>query len=120
MDEVFDVLILGAGAAGLTAGIYSSRAKLDTLILNEGAVGGQIVLTDEIVNYPGEDTFNGTGISYCATCDGDFFAGKEIILVGGENSALEEAVTLTNFASKVAIVHQFTGKNLPMELSIAL
>jgi len=177
MDEVFDVMILGAGAAGLTAGIYSSRARLSTLILNEGAIGGQMIMTDEIANYPGvettkgfnvanimkkqakdfgckiksniriigynltgnvktvhladgssfqaksvilapggkpsplnisgEEQFKGTGISYCATCDGDFFTGKEIIVVGGGNSALEEAVTLTNFASKVTIVHQF-------------
>lgn len=177
MDEIYDVMILGAGAAGLTAGIYTSRAKLKTLILNEGAVGGQMVLTNEIANYPGvevtkgftlantmkkqakdfgciiksnlkiksyslngdvksvetedgrvftaksvilapggrprnlnipgEDTFKGSGISYCATCDGDFFTGKEVVVVGGGNSALEEAVTLTNFASKVTIVHQF-------------
>ncbi|MEN8228744.1 MAG: FAD-dependent oxidoreductase [Bacteroidota bacterium] len=177
MDEVFDVIIIGAGAAGLTAGIYSSRARLSTLILNEGAVGGQMVLTDEIANYPGvekthgyvlantmkkqakefgckiksnlkvksyelegaikriiledgrefqsrtviltpggkprplnipgEESFKGSGISYCATCDGEFFTGKEIIVVGGGNSALEEAVTLTNHAEKVTIVHQF-------------
>ncbi len=177
MDEIFDTIIIGGGAAGLTAGIYSSRAKLSTLILNEGAVGGQMVLTEEIANYPGvpvtkgymlansmkqqaksfgckiksnikiteyslegdvkkvtledgrtfsgrsvilapggkprplniegEDRFKGTGISYCATCDGDFFTGKEVIVVGGGNSALEEAVALTNFATKVTIVHQF-------------
>ncbi len=177
MEEVFDVMIIGAGAAGLTAGIYSSRAKLSTLILNEGVIGGQMVLTNEIANYPGietskgyaiantmkkqakdfgckiksnvkisdyklddivktveledgrkfqakavilalggkprslnipgEDRFKGIGISYCATCDGDFFEGKEIVVVGGGNSALEEAVTLTNFASKVTIIHQF-------------
>ena len=177
MEDIFDVMILGAGASGLTAGIYSSRAKLSTVILNEGAVGGQMVLTEEIANYPGvetikgymlantmkkqakdfgckiktslkiakynltdeiksvetedgrifkaktvilapggkprslnipgEDTFKGKGISYCATCDGDFFTGKELIVVGGGNSALEEAVALTNFASKVTIVHQF-------------
>ena len=53
MDEIFDVIIIGAGAAGLTAGIYTSRAKLSTLILNEGAIGGQMVLTEEIANYPG-------------------------------------------------------------------
>jgi thioredoxin reductase (NADPH) len=177
MDEVFDVMILGAGAAGLTAGIYSARAKLKTLILNEGAIGGQMVLTNEIANYPGvettngftvantmkkqakdfgctlksnvkitgysleesvktvvledgrnfhsrsvilapggrprplnipgEEEFKGTGISYCATCDGEFFTGKELIVVGGGNSALEEAVTLTRYATKVTIVHQF-------------
>ena len=177
MDEVFDVMILGAGAAGLAAGIYSSRAKLNTLILNEGAIGGQMVLTNEIANYPGvektkgymvasimkkqakefgckiksnikiaqyklkgniktieledglsfqaksvilapggkprqlnipgEEQFKGTGVSYCATCDGDFFTDKDVIVIGGGNSALEEAVTLTNYASKVTIVHQF-------------
>jgi thioredoxin reductase (NADPH) len=177
MDEIFDVIIIGAGAAGLTAGIYTSRAKLTTLILNEGAVGGQMVLTEEIANYPGvpttkgymlanamkqqaksfgckiksnvkivrysfegkekeieltdgrkfkgksviltpggrprslniegEEQFKGSGISYCATCDGDFFTGKEVVVVGGGNSALEEAVALTTFATKVTIVHQF-------------
>jgi thioredoxin reductase (NADPH) len=178
MDEVFDVIIIGAGAAGLTAGMYASRARLNTLILNEGAVGGQLVLTEEIANYPGvpvtkgymlaetmkqqaksfgckiksnikiatynfegevkeivledgrffkgksviltpggrprslniegEDRFKGTGISYCATCDGDFFTGREVVVVGGGNSALEEAVALTKYATKVTIVHQFS------------
>ena len=59
------------------------------------------------LNIPGEETFKGSGISYCATCDGDFFTGKEIIVVGGGNSALEEAVSLTSYAKKVTIVHQF-------------
>ncbi|HPF51278.1 MAG TPA: FAD-dependent oxidoreductase [Draconibacterium sp.] len=177
MNEVFDTIIIGAGAAGLTAGIYASRAKLNTLILNEGAIGGQMVLTEEIANYPGvpatkgymlannmknqaksfgckiksnikivkyqlegdvksieledgrvfqgrsviltpggrprslniegETEFKGKGISYCATCDGDFFTGKEVVVVGGGNSALEEAVALTTYATKVTIVHQF-------------
>ncbi len=177
MDNRFDVIIIGAGPAGLTAGIYLSRAKLKTLIINEGAVGGQLVLTHEIANYPGveaisgyelarsmkmqaqkfgcviksnvkitsfdlkgelkqvtvndrdtyisdaviistggrsrtigavgEDIFKGKGISYCATCDGDFFQDKEIIVVGGGNTALEEAVSLTKYASRVTIVHQF-------------
>ena len=177
MDKNFDVIVIGGGAAGLTAGIYLSRAKLNTLILNEGAIGGQMVLTHEIANYPGienisgyelarnmksqaqkfgcsiksnikitslelkeeikriivnnndvftsdaviiatggksrmigaigENDFKGKGISYCATCDGDFFQDKEIIVVGGGNSALEEAVSLTKYASKVTIVHQF-------------
>jgi thioredoxin reductase (NADPH) len=177
MDNHFDVIVVGGGAAGLTAGIYLSRAKLNVLILNEGAVGGQMVLTHEIANYPGiesisgyelarnmksqamkfgckirsnikitsldlndelkkvaindkdvftsdaviiatggksrmigakgEEGFKGKGISYCATCDGDFFQDKEIIVVGGGNSALEEAVSLTKYASKVTVVHQF-------------
>jgi thioredoxin reductase (NADPH) len=173
----YDTIIIGGGPAGLTAAIYLSRAKLKTLVLNQGAIGGQMVLTHEIANYPGvasisgyqlanimknqaksfgtkikslgeiteldlqstikkvtidhaetftadsiilatggrsrtlgvvgEDTFKGRGISYCATCDGDFFTDKEIIVVGGGNSALEEAVSLTKYASKVTIVHQF-------------
>lgn len=173
----YDVIIIGGGAAGLTAGIYLSRAKVNTLILNEGTAGGQMVLTHEIANYPGvesisgyqlsnimrkqaisfgctikssisvkdvdfnneiksvilsdntsytadaviiatggrsrtlgvpgEDNLKGRGISYCATCDGDFFTGKEIVVVGGGNSALEEAVSLTKYATKVTVIHQF-------------
>lgn len=178
VTEHFDVIILGGGAAGLTAGIYLGRAKVKALIINEGSIGGQMVLTHAIANFPGaeidisgrdlslkmkdqakafgckiesnvevthmdlsgdlktieidedevftaravivatggtprplgvpkEDQFKGQGISYCATCDGDFFTDKEIIVVGGGNSALEEAVSLTQFASKVTLVHQF-------------
>jgi thioredoxin reductase (NADPH) len=175
--EKYDVIVLGGGPAGLSAGIYLSRARLKTLILNEGTAGGQMVLTHEIANYPGvekisgyqlanimrkqakefgcdirnnisvkgieltgeekkislsdgsvytsysviltpggrprtlnvpgETELKGRGISYCATCDGDFFSGREIVVVGGGNSALEEAVSLTRYASKVSIVHQF-------------
>ncbi len=173
----YDAIVIGAGPAGLTAGIYLSRARVKTLILSEGTVGGQMILTHEIANYPGvestsgyqlsvimrnqakkfgchikaniqvealnlgdevkeviladgtrftadavilspggrsrtlgvkgEEKLKGKGISYCATCDGDFFTDKEIIVVGGGNSALEEAVSLTKYASKVTIVHQF-------------
>ena len=176
----YDAIVIGAGPAGLTAGIYLSRARLKTLILNEGAVGGQMVLTHEIANYPGvesisgyqlanimkkqaksfgcdlksnisieemdlegesksirltdgaiykahsilltpggrsrslgvpgENQYKGKGVSYCATCDGDFFTNKEIVVVGGGNSALEEAVSLTKYASKVTIVHQFEDR----------
>ncbi|KAB2908649.1 MAG: thioredoxin-disulfide reductase [Ignavibacteriales bacterium] len=177
MSPHFDVIVIGGGPAGLTAGIYLSRAKVSTLVLDTGIVGGQMVLTHEIANYPGvehisgyelartmkmqaqsfgckirsnikitdvqlegeiksvevngkesftapavivatggrsrllgatgEVEFKGKGISYCATCDGDFFQDKEIIVVGGGNSALEEAVALTKYASKVTVVHQF-------------
>ncbi len=173
----FDVIVLGGGPAGLTAGIYLGRSKAKILILDTGMPGGQMVLTYEIANYPGiesisgyqlasamkkqaknfgcviksnvklaglqlegkektatlengetfsapavilatggrsrmlnvsgENEFKGRGISYCATCDGDFFQDKEIIVVGGGNSALEEAVALTKYASKVTILHEF-------------
>ncbi len=174
-NNIYDVIVLGAGPAGLTAGIYLSRAKMNTLIIDEGMPGGQIILSHEIANYPGQDNisgymlannmkiqaekfgckilrnteilnfdlqsniktietkkgvfsakaviiatggksrplgipgenkFKGRGVSYCATCDGDFYQDKEIIVVGGGNSALEEAVSLTKYA-KVTIVHQF-------------
>ncbi len=171
----YNTIIIGAGPAGLTAGIYLSRAKMKTLILDSGIAGGQLILTHEVANYPGiekisgyelssnmrkqaqafgcqiqagiaiksidfvsdtkavwltngknftadtvilatggrsktlgvsgEDRFKGRGISYCATCDGDFFQDKEIAVVGGGNTALEEAVSLTKYASKVTIVH---------------
>jgi len=176
-SKQYDVIVLGGGPAGLTAGIYLSRAKASTLILDTGTIGGQTVLTFEVANYPGVETttgyqlssimrkqaktfgcdiksnvkisdlsidnelksvivndkieykakaiilatggrsrmlnvdgekkYKGKGISYCATCDGDFFQDKEIVVVGGGNSALEEAVALTKYASKVTILHEF-------------
>lgn len=173
----YDAIVLGAGAAGLTAGIYLSRANLKTLIINEGSIGGQMVLTHAVANYPGvwetsgrdislimkkqakefgcdiesnveitkldllskkkmveidddevftsdvvivatggkprklgaknEDRFKGFGISYCATCDGDFYTDKNVIVVGGGNSALEEAVSLTKWVRSIIVIHQF-------------
>jgi thioredoxin reductase (NADPH) len=176
MAERYDVIILGAGPAGLTAGIYLARARLRPLIIDTGTAGGQMVLSYSVANYPGVETssgreisqtmlrqaksfgaavlsqatvthldltgetksvavedegvfeapavilapggtprtiglesearFKGQGISYCATCDGDFFTDKPIAVVGGGNSALEEAVSLTKYASKVTVIHE--------------
>lgn len=173
----YDVLILGAGPAGLAAGIYAARARRSVLILDTGTAGGQTVLTHAVANYPGvehtsgrelsqtmlaqaksfgcqvktfaritelnltgepktvtlkngttyransviiatggvprklgvdgEDRFFGQGISYCATCDGDFFTDRPIAVVGGGNSALEEAVSLSEYASSVTVLHEF-------------
>lgn len=177
MKNHFDAIVLGAGPAGLTAGIYLARSRIKTLIIDEGMPGGQMVLSHAIANYPGipetsgaevarnmvrqaksfgckllsqaeiervdltgdvkqvavkdegvftsdaliiatgglprtlglesETVFKGKGISYCATCDGDFFTGKEIVAIGGGNSALEESVSLAKYASKVTIIHEF-------------
>jgi len=171
----FDVVIIGAGPSGYTAGIYCSRAGYDTLILSGILPGGQLVNTTEVENYPGfengimgpdlmiemrkqtqrmgttivddeavnvdfrnspfkilsgseeyeakaviiatganprklglegEKTFAGKGVSYCATCDGPFFRNQELIVVGGGDSAIEEATFLTKFASKIHLVHR--------------
>jgi thioredoxin reductase (NADPH) len=171
----FDVIIIGAGPSGYTAGIYCSRAGYDTLILSGILPGGQLVNTTEVENYPGfengimgpdlmidmrkqsqrmgttiiddtavdvdfrrkpfkvltaseeyegraviiatganprklgidgEEEFSGKGVSYCATCDGPFFRNLEIIVVGGGDSAIEEATFLTKFASNVHLVHR--------------
>jgi len=171
----FDVIIIGAGPSGYTAGIYCSRAGYDTLILSGILPGGQLVNTTEVENYPGfengimgpdlmidmrkqsqrmgttiiddiaadvdfrrkpfkvltaseeyegraviiatganprklgiegEEKFAGKGVSYCATCDGPFFRNLEIIVVGGGDSAIEEATFLTKFASNVHLVHR--------------
>ncbi len=94
-----------------------SALSLDTPVKSVTTDEGQVYTADAVIlatggrsrtlGVVGEDTFKGRGISYCATCDGDFFTDKEIVVVGGGNSALEEAVSLTKYASKVTIVHQF-------------
>ena len=173
--KIYDVIIIGAGPAGLAAAIYAGRARLSTLLIEKDAVGGQIVITSEIENYPGgiehetgpsligrmvaqvdhfgaerisdtiidvelepktkivkghkgeyhgktviiatgayprpigcpgERELVGKGVSYCATCDANFFEDFEVYVVGGGDSAVEEAIYLTKFARKVTIVHR--------------
>ncbi len=175
MKKCYDLVIVGAGPAGLTAGIYAARARLDAVIVERFAPGGQIALSDWVENYPGfdegisgmeltdrmrkqaekmgiqfvtaeatgleeyrdkkvlyagsewfegrtiiiatgaspkqlgvegEKEFMGKGVSYCATCDGPFYKGLEVAVVGGGDTAVQEAVFLTKFASKVYLIHR--------------
>ncbi|MED4651493.1 thioredoxin-disulfide reductase [Bacillus pseudomycoides] len=173
-EKIYDVIIIGAGPAGMTAAVYTSRANLSTLMLERGIPGGQMANTEDVENYPGyesilgpdlsnkmfehakkfgaeyaygdvkevidgkeyktvvagkkeyktraiivasgaeykkigvpgEKELGGRGVSYCAVCDGAFFKGKELVVIGGGDSAVEEGVYLTRFASKVTIVHR--------------
>lgn len=176
MVELYDVIIIGGGPAGLSAGLYGSRARLDTLIIEKSKYGGQTATTAELENYPGsiqnctgpslsermrqqakdfgaeflkdevtgidgadgdikivkckngqyktrtviiasgaepalagfkgELEFRGKGVSYCATCDADFFTDLDVALIGGGDSALTEALYLTKFVNKLTIVHR--------------
>lgn len=175
MSKIYDLVIIGAGPAGLSAGLYAGRSKLSTLILEKSKTGGQIVITHEVANYPGsvrdatgpsliarmveqvkefgaeikaddvidvdftqdikvikgekeeykakaviiatgatprkigcpgEKELTGKGVSYCATCDADFFEDFEVFVMGGGDTAVEEAMYLTKFAKKVTIVHR--------------
>ncbi|MEH7401610.1 thioredoxin-disulfide reductase [Gottfriedia acidiceleris] len=173
-EKIYDVIIIGAGPAGMTAAVYTSRANLSTLMMERGIPGGQMANTEEIENYPGFDSIlgpdlsnkmfdhakkfgaeyaygdikeiidgkeyktiiagkkeykaraiiistgaeykkigvpgeqelGGRGVSYCAVCDGAFFKDKELVVIGGGDSAVEEGVYLTRYASKVTIVHR--------------
>lgn len=175
MDKIYDVIIIGAGPAGLSAAVYAGRAGINTLIVDKDAPGGKMLKTSSIENYPGftaingaqlamemynhamsfnpdyaygevrklnnieeeikevliedkvyftrniiiatgtierkigvlnEDKYYGRGVSYCAVCDGALHKNEDIVVVGGGNSALNEALYLTRFASKVILVHR--------------
>ena len=167
---MYDIIIVGAGPAGLTAAIYALRANKKVLVLEANAPGGQIVNANKVENYPGfkeisgyelatniynqvldlggevkfeavvrveenkvitnsntyeakaiilaigaqnrrleidgEDRLLGKGVSYCATCDGNFFKGKTVAVVGGGNTALEDAIYLSDIAAKVYLIHR--------------
>lgn len=173
-DKTYDIIVIGAGPAGMTAAVYTSRANLSTLMLERGMPGGQMANTEDIENYPGfehilgpdlstkmfehakkfgaeyaygdvtevidgdeyktvkvgdteykahaiiittgaeyrkmgipgEAELTGRGVSYCAVCDGAFFRDKDIIVIGGGDSAVEEGAYLTRFANKVTIIHR--------------
>jgi thioredoxin reductase (NADPH) len=175
VDEMFDLIIVGGGPGGLTAGLYAMRAALRTLLIEKGLPGGQINLTDSVDNYPGfenisgfdlsqkfvqhaksygleirqeevaavepgldchrvrlasgtvlgthavilatggsprkldilgEMEYYGKGVSYCATCDGFFFRGKNVVVVGGGDTALEEALYLAKITQQVYLIHR--------------
>ena len=173
---IYDVVIIGGGPAGLTAGLYTARARLKSLLIEKGLPGGLVTTTEWVENYPGfeegimgvelaqkmekqavkfgleiiqgtvmdissskkikgislegdlhyeaktiilatgahprllkiegEDEFRGKGVSYCATCDGAFYKGKKIAVVGGGDSAVQEAIFLTKFAEMVYVIHR--------------
>jgi thioredoxin reductase (NADPH) len=173
--EIYEVIIIGGGPGGLTAGLYTSRARLSTLLIESALFGGQMTTTEMIENYPGfpqgvtgdelsrlmegqakkfgmkavtqevvnvsleeevkvvqtdesayrcdalivstgteyrklgvpgEKEFTGKGVSYCATCDGAFFRDSQIVVVGGGDSALTEALFLTKFARELTVIHR--------------
>ncbi|WP_129630079.1 NAD(P)/FAD-dependent oxidoreductase [Candidatus Oscillochloris fontis] len=177
MSHHFDVIIIGAGPAGLAAAIYTARAGVSTLVIDQSSAGGQVKTTHQVANYPGfiepvlghqlaanmkkqaerygtrfelaaditemdltgdakwlkvdgetytskaviiatgssprllnvpgEQELKGSGISYCATCDGEFYTGKDIVVVGGGNSAMEESLMLLQHVNSITVIHQF-------------
>ncbi len=176
--QKFDVIIIGAGPAGLAAAIYTARAALSTLVIDESSAGGQVKTTHQVANYPGfvepiaghelagnmrkqaekygtkfklaaditalqlsdqekwvelddedrytaefiiiatgssprllnipgEQEYKGSGVSYCATCDAEFYKDKDIFVIGGGNSAMEESLLLLQFVKSIKVIHQF-------------
>jgi thioredoxin reductase (NADPH) len=176
--QKYDVIIIGAGPAGLAAAIYISRAALSTLVIDESSAGGQVKTTHQVANYPGfvepiaghelagnmrkqaekyktkfklaaditalhlsdqekwvelyegnrytakfviiatgssprllnipgEKDYKGSGVSYCATCDAEFYKDKDIFVIGGGNSAMEESLLLLQFVKSITVIHQF-------------
>jgi len=176
--QKYDVIIIGAGPAGLAAAIYTARAALSTLVIDESSAGGQVKTTDQVANYPGfaepvaghelagnmrkqaekyaaelklaaditdlhlsdqekwveldnedkytakfviiatgssprllnipgEQEYKGGGVSYCATCDAEFYKDKDIFVIGGGNSAMEESLLLLQFVKSITVIHQF-------------
>ena len=174
----YDVIIIGAGPAGLAAAIYTARAALSTLVIDESSAGGQVKTTHQVANYPGfvepiaghelagnmrkqaekyntqfklaaditalhlseqekwvelddddkysmkfvilatgssprllnipgEQEYKGHGVSYCATCDAEFYKGRDIFVIGGGNSAMEESLLLLQFVNSITVIHQF-------------
>ncbi len=174
-DHTYELIIIGGGPAGLAAGLYAARDELDCLLFERGAIGGQVILSNEIANYPGfldlhsgldlakrlsdhalhfglrvqsqavdsitssggiisvgaaearhnaksviiatgssyrklgipgEDRLQGSGVSYCGSCDGPFFRDKSVVVIGGGDASVEEAIFLSRFASEVKLVHR--------------
>jgi len=191
MPEMYDIAIIGGGPAGLTAGLYASRARMKTILIERMVCGGQVLITDTIENFPGfpggikgpeladwmfkqashfglevkpaeakgvilkkkeneafsveladgarlqalslivstgarwnspgipgEKELTGRGVSYCATCDAPLFRGKEVAVIGGGDTALEDALFLAKFADKVTVIHRrdrFRGTKILQE-----
>src|SRR6266496_121595 len=119
--EFYDLIIVGGGPTALTSAIYAARDGYDVLVIERSGLGGQAGITERLDNYPGfpegvtgatykrlgvpgERDYIGAGVHFCATCDGPFYKGREVAVIGGGNSAVEEAAFLTRFCPKVTLL----------------